>query len=172
MDYALETTAKKELKGDGGIVGLTRWGSALERVFLLCPITAQYSHTYQSEMSQHKTQSKGSSDTHCTDSPAQRRHWDDSVKKMSSMFDSSYTNPFNFEQPCEQLINFATGMLATLEVAKCLIGCIDKGEESVKQFIQENLSPKKIQVSPQKASMLLWKGMVSKLWPSWQNMFI
>ena len=92
-------------------------------------------------MSQHKVQLKGSSDTYYTDSPAQSRHWDDSVKKMSTMFDSSYTNPFNFEQPCEQLINFATGMLATPEVAKSLIGCIGKGDESVKQFVQERLIP-------------------------------
>ncbi len=99
-------------------------------------ITTQYSHTYESDMSRHKTQSKGSSDTHHTDSPTQRRCWDDSLKKMSSMFDSSYTNPFNFDQPCEQLINFGTGKLATLEVIKSLIGCIDRGEESMKLFVQ------------------------------------
>ena len=41
-DYALETTKNKALKGQGGIIGLTNRGPALERWFLTRPITASY----------------------------------------------------------------------------------------------------------------------------------
>lgn len=43
LDYALEATENKNLKGTGGIIGLTLKGTALVRWFMSRPVTAQYS---------------------------------------------------------------------------------------------------------------------------------
>ncbi len=51
LDYAIETTENKALKGSGGIIGLTLKGSALVRWFLARPITANYSMIIQNEES-------------------------------------------------------------------------------------------------------------------------
>ena len=43
MDYTIEATENKTLKGSGGIIGLILKGPALLRWFLSRPVTAQYS---------------------------------------------------------------------------------------------------------------------------------
>lgn len=45
-DYVLEATENKELKGSGGIIGLTIEGTALTRWFLSRLVTSQYSSMY------------------------------------------------------------------------------------------------------------------------------
>ena len=45
IDYVLEATENKALKGTGGIIGLTRRGNALARWFLARPISPKYSLT-------------------------------------------------------------------------------------------------------------------------------
>ena len=42
IDYAIETTENKDLKGTAGIIGLTLKGPALARWFLAHPVTAKY----------------------------------------------------------------------------------------------------------------------------------
>ena len=42
IDYAIETTENKDLKGTAGIIGLTLKGPALPRWFLAHPVTAKY----------------------------------------------------------------------------------------------------------------------------------
>ena len=49
MDYTLEATKNKALKGTGGIIGLTLKGNALTRFFLARPVTAKYSETFKKE---------------------------------------------------------------------------------------------------------------------------
>ena len=51
LDYTLEKTENKALKGNGGIIGLTLKVSSLNRWFLTRPVTAAYS-TYFTEMLQ------------------------------------------------------------------------------------------------------------------------
>ena len=60
---------------------------------------------------------------------------------MSLMFDSTYVDTFDIDGPCEQLMNFATGMLATPEVQKSLLECLNKSEKSVDKFIKGRLMP-------------------------------
>ena len=47
LDYALETTENKDLKGVGGIIGLTMRGSALIICFLGRPVTATYANVFK-----------------------------------------------------------------------------------------------------------------------------
>ena len=51
MDYTIEATENKALKGAGGIIGLTLKGQALVRLFLSIPITAQYSEQMRKNIS-------------------------------------------------------------------------------------------------------------------------
>ena len=46
INYSLEATENKALKGTGGITGLTPRGPALARWFLAGPMTAQYSSQF------------------------------------------------------------------------------------------------------------------------------
>jgi hypothetical protein len=50
IDYVLEATEHKTLKGVGGIIGLTLKGNALARWFLARPVTAKYSMEFQVQM--------------------------------------------------------------------------------------------------------------------------
>ena len=57
IDYAIETTENKDLKGTAGIIGLTLKGPALARWFLARPVTAKYSTTFHNKVCQaNKTQ--------------------------------------------------------------------------------------------------------------------
>ena len=46
IDYVLESTENKELKGGGGIIGFTVRGPTLARWFLARPVTAVYSSAF------------------------------------------------------------------------------------------------------------------------------
>ncbi|CAC5403807.1 unnamed protein product [Mytilus coruscus] len=52
MDYTIETTENKDLKGNGGIIGLTMKGPALTRWFMARPLTSQYSIRFRDVISQ------------------------------------------------------------------------------------------------------------------------
>ncbi len=73
------------------------------------------------------------------------------LKKINIMFETSYTDPFNLEDPPKQLINFATGVIAIEDIMKYMLGCINKGRESATKFIKERLITDQNQVSPQKS---------------------
>ncbi len=47
LDYTIEATENKALKGTGGIIGLTLRGSALARWFLARPIASQYAMKFR-----------------------------------------------------------------------------------------------------------------------------
>ncbi len=59
---------------------------------------------------------------------------------LIDMFDGSYTDPFNLDDPPACLINFATGVMATQEVQDSLLGALKCGAESAKKFLNERLA--------------------------------
>lgn len=96
IDYTLETTENKALKGAGGIIGLNLRGNALPRWFLSRPITAQYAtklstSTTDTDQNQPGLHGYGNSSN---------KRWNDDVKKMTNMFDDVYVDPFDIkDQP-------------------------------------------------------------------------
>ena len=129
MDYTLEATKNKALKGNGGIIGLTLKDRALERWFLSRPISAKY-------VSLHGK--KHATGSHLTSESA-KRQWNADVAKMVAMFNSTFTNPFDIHTAPTQLINFASGVVATKEVETSLLNALNKGEEMLHQFIADRL---------------------------------
>ena len=142
IDYVLEATENKALKGSGGIIGLTRKGNALARWFLARPITAAYSMTYHEEVCKYN-QKKGDNPLHHSDTPSQRKQWDSSVHQMLDMFNDSYTNPLEYEDISGHgnLVNFATGATVTDDVTRSIVNCLDKATERVDTFVAERLMP-------------------------------
>ncbi len=125
IDYVLEVTENKALKGTGGIIGLTMKGDTLARWFLARPITAQYSMTFHQEICQGSKRTT-SKDSHHSDTEALKRLWNSSVEKMVSMFDTTYINPFATLDTPAHLVNFAAGVIANNTVGKSMLGCLVK----------------------------------------------
>jgi len=138
LDYALEATENKALKGTGGVIGLTLKDGALARWFLSRPLASRYSTMFHSNMC--KTVEKD--DTHHADTHAKREHYDRNVNKMVTMFDSNFLDPFDTNKAPERLVNFATCLQSTEEIEQSMLNCIDKGEEMLQTFVAERLKSK------------------------------
>lgn len=121
MDYTLETTANKALKGIGGIIGLTLRTSALMRWFLCRPITAQYAMHYKQKVLLQST-----TNYHGMGQSAQKR-WNKDVQKLNQIFDDSYIDPFDLSDAPTQLVNIATGAVASSAVSESLTNSLEKG---------------------------------------------
>lgn len=79
-DYVLETTENKDLKGVGGIIGLTMRGSALARWFITRPVTGKYSQNFRTNVCEndHNT---SSSTSHHSERKACVNQWNSDCKK-------------------------------------------------------------------------------------------
>ncbi|XP_060579912.1 uncharacterized protein LOC132736731 [Ruditapes philippinarum] len=135
LDYTLEVTENKALKGAGGIIGLTLKEGALTRWFLSRPISSRYSADFHKSLCSEKDQQH----KHHTDSKAKREQYNRSVAKMASSFDANFIDPFNTRKTPPRLVNFATCIQATEEVEKSMLDYLDKGEELMNKFISERL---------------------------------
>jgi hypothetical protein len=135
LDYTLETTANKALKGTGGIIGLTLRQNALVRWFLSRPVTAQYSMQYKQNIVSH------GHDSHVYHGigKASQKRWNSDVKKMYDIFDDSYIDPFELSDPPSQLLNISTGAVAPPVVERSLVNAIDKGTTMANQFVNDHL---------------------------------
>ena len=149
LDYTLEATENKALKGKGGIIGLTLKGPALTRWFLARPVTAEYSTNFKETLDQNQT--SPASKVQMNISPAAIRRWNRDVKKMKDMFEGTFVGPFNLVEPPNYLINFATGCVASQEVEDSLTGALDKGSLMASQFVSERLIPHKDGDRPSKS---------------------
>ena len=100
IDYALETTQNKALKGSGGIIGLTLKGPALARWFFVRPITAQYSTGFHESICKRPNQ-KSPETVHHSTRKSEVNRWNTNVAKMKNMFDTgSYLHPFRESSWC------------------------------------------------------------------------
>ena len=84
MDFALESTENRALKGIGGIIGLTLRGPALGRWFLSRPVTAKYSAVFADMC--HNKASKSKDINHHSASKAEIKRWNADINKMEGMF--------------------------------------------------------------------------------------
>jgi len=137
IDYTLEATENKALKGTGGIIGLTLKGDALARWFLARPVSAKYSVAFRDKVT--GTALNRAPGYNHSNTPASKRKWDQSVDKLVRIFDDAYVDPFSVIDPPARLVNFATGMIATPEVEASMMSCLDRGEASAKKFVEERL---------------------------------
>ena len=135
MDYTIEATENKTLKGSGGIIGLTLRGPALLRWFLSRPVTAQYSEQVRQNVG-----GCGDKDPSYHMGPKHANRWDADVNKMVAMFaGGSYIDPFDVSDPPAKLVNFATGAAAPPAVQASMLGAIDTGCKLLDKFVAERL---------------------------------
>lgn len=134
LDYALETTANKDLKGGSGIVGLTLRGPALARWFLARPLTAQYSNAFKTGIEQVKDQS------HHALSQAKINTWNTNVRKIKALFDNGTAlDPFNVGKLPKGLLNIVTGAVSPDDIGKGLAYAFETGEKLACDFVNERL---------------------------------
>ena len=58
---------------------------------------------------------------------------------MVAVFDNAFTNPFDIQTAPNQLINFATAVVATKEVETSILNALYKGREMLHHFVAESL---------------------------------
>ena len=138
LDYALETTENKALKGQGGIIGLTH-SNALSRWFMSRPITAQYAMKYSRE--RHAGEINQSGNKSQLQSASEKR-WDSDLHKMELMFDGSYIDPFQVATAPVHLVNFATGVVAPSDVENTMLSALTTGSAMATQFVTQRFIDK------------------------------
>ena len=138
MDYALESTENRALKGIGGIIGLTLRGPALARWFLSRPVTAKYSAVFADMC--HNKASKSKDINHHSASKTEIKRWNADINKMNGMFNKSYINPFNVETVPQELVNFATRVVAKADVQESLVNALETGADLANKFVNERLA--------------------------------
>ena len=91
-DMATEKTVIKDMKGDGGIVGITQNKSALLRWSMTKHTVAAYSRSLQ-----HRTSCgvQSSQTSHQEASPAFMKRDEEHVKQLLLHFEQNMTNPFD-----------------------------------------------------------------------------
>ena len=140
LDYTLEATENKALKGSGGIIGLTLKGSVLNRWFLARPVTAIYSTNFTTMVRCSKKLSQEQDHEKCMTN-SQVLRWNKDIAKMTHMFEGTFRDPFSLFEPPAHLINFANGCIAPPSVEDSLIGALDKGSTMALNFVQDRLIP-------------------------------
>ena len=139
LDYTLEVTENKALKGSGGIIGLRMRGDALARWFLARPIAAKYSMNFHNSCKS-ELEREQSHLVHHTAGKSYQNKWKGDVSKMSQMFDTGYIDPFELCDPPTQLVNFASGVMTTTEIEDSMISALAKGKYTAEKFVRERLA--------------------------------
>lgn len=116
LDYTLETTANKDLKAAGGIIGLTMKGPALYRWCLAHPVTALYAAQFHAFIGGGRSRDH---QQHRSVQKASQSRWYGDVKKLKDMFNDTYIDPFNLTDSSLKLENIATGAIATGMSLQC-----------------------------------------------------
>ena len=93
MDYTLEVTQNKKLKGNGGVIGMTLKESALARWFLSRPIVSKYSAVFHQSIA--STKYEQHNHKHHSDTASKRQQYDMSVTKLVNMFEANVIDPFD-----------------------------------------------------------------------------
>ena len=135
LDKIHESTENKDLKGSGGIIGLTCRENALLRWFYARPVTAEFSHAFRDNFT-HST-SKAQSN-HC--SSAEVNRWNSDLQKLLHLFDGTFHDPFAIQEMSPHLINISTGQVADAVTEDSLLSMFDKGQKIADQFVKQRLS--------------------------------
>ena len=137
MDYTLETTENKALKGTGGIIGLTLKGPALARWFFARPVTAQYSTRFQDGICNAGQKKKDTQAQYHAGGTTDQKRWNTDIGKMTQMFEGAYIDPF--DMTTTHLVNFATGAVAPPLIAESMGNALVKGATMASAFIADRL---------------------------------
>ena len=150
MDYVLETTENKSLKGSGGIIGLTLRDSALARWFLARPVTAKFSMQFAECVCRISNQDLNLTSHHSA-SKSETDRFNRNVAMMDGMFDGIFVDPFNITEPPTNLVNIATGTVAPANIQESLLNCLDKGELASKIFVEDRFCVPEGKTRPKKS---------------------
>jgi hypothetical protein len=130
-DIATEKTVIKDLKGSGGIIGLTNQKSALLRWTFTRQILARFS----SEMKTRSGLSSSTEKDHEENRPTAMKRDEEHVRSLIDHVKNNMTDPFNVEACPKDLINIATGLHAKKEVEDSLLNCVDQGQKYLQSFV-------------------------------------
>ncbi len=136
LDYALETTENKDLKGSGGIIGFTMRGNALHRWFLARPISAVYSNEFLKTLKENEDRS----DDPMHISKTKEERWNNDVQRIRALLSGPYVDPYDLENSDTRLVNIATGRVASEPVQKSLCEALLIGENMARRFVAERLT--------------------------------
>lgn len=135
IDYVLETTENKSLKGSGGIIGLTLRDNALARWFLARPVTAKFSMQFAENVCRNSSQDLKLA--HHSSRKNESNRFNGNVEMIDGMFNVIFVDPFNITEPPTNLVNIATGTIAPKDIEDSMLNSLDKGETAVKVFAEE-----------------------------------
>ena len=137
LDYSIEATANKALKGSGGIIGLTLKGATLAHWFLARPVTATYSSAFKDLLAHNQHSHKDGSEG--TGLNKAENRWNSDVTRKTHLFEGTFIDPFDLNDPPPNLTNIATGMVAKSAVEDSLTQTLDKGDQMATNFVNEQL---------------------------------
>ena len=149
IDYVLETTENKSLKGSGGIIGLTLRDNALARWFLARPVTAKFSMQFAESVCRISSQDRNVAYHSARKSESDL--FNKNIDKMDSMFDGIFVDPFNITEPPTNLVNIATGTVAPKYIEESMLNCLDKGEGAAKVFVEDRFCVQEGKIQPKKS---------------------
>ena len=136
LDYTLESTENKSLKGSGGIIGLTLKGPALARWFLSRPITAKYALEF------HKATTCASKKEEVPKQKAMTsadKRWNKDVERIRAMLNGPFVDPFDITESPANLVQIATGANVPKPIADSLGSALQRGASMAASFVQERL---------------------------------
>lgn len=132
-DMAFEQTINRDCKSSGGVIGFTKSEETLDRWLITRHLMGEYSSKVENLIlnSRKIKQSYGVSE--------KIREKED-VKKMLSLIESTWVNPFDTNSFSNDLIHIATGKVASEIVKQSLSNFKEQASLNTKNFLQERLT--------------------------------
>jgi hypothetical protein len=131
-----EKTIIKDLKGSGGIVGITNQKSALVRWTL----TRRFLASFSSAMNDRACITSTSNTSHEEMKQTALKRDEEQVQAIVNHLNETITDPFDIEAHPSCLMNISTGMHATREVQDSLLSALNEGEKKCRNFVNSALS--------------------------------
>lgn len=132
-DMALEQTINKDCKSSGGVVGFTKNEETLCRWLITRRLMGEYSKKVESLIIR-SNQSKESYGL------SEKMREEEDVKKMLSLIESTWVNPFDRNNFSNDLIHIATGKVASDDVNQSLSNFKEKASSTNKKFAQDRFT--------------------------------
>ena len=147
VDQAIEQTINRSTKCPGGIVGFTQKPSAVKKWLVTAHTRASVLDELRRVGDPSVTQT-----VHKECRPARMAKDESDVVAIKETITVWGNNPFD---GCENLRSLASGVVASEEIVKDLLGARDSGENALKRFMDERIyNPKEDFFSPIKRSNL------------------
>jgi hypothetical protein len=137
-DQALEQTINREGKSQGGVVGFTLRKGALTRWLMTRHVTTAYVDAMKELCD---TDAKGQK-VHQEHGASRTERDERDIQKIMEAVEQRQ-NPFDLESIPEELINIASGQVASEKVAKGLSSFLQDGAKQNAVFIEERLAKSK-----------------------------